>query len=342
MIKSSKVYMKKYIMNIAVFINPFSGKAIYGFFSEERFVEIFKKYLSPEHSFSIVETTSPADVPKKIREIMDYDVVAIVGGDGTIKSFIDIFIPLLIRRKKSGQSFPLIIPIGGGSMNVIQKNILPSQTTGIAPRVICDLVNSFKRREDIPPSFIKKVKVLQFSEFLGSEKKVQWGFMFGNGAIFKGLQIYYSRGVGSQSALSLFFEFIYSAFSGKGFSQHIKNPINAEIYIDGWKFPYDRVLGCLGSVFKKMILFTQPFVSERFSDSFYFIAFADDVFRLALNFPFIILGRKVLEKTFNGTAKVVEMKFEGGFTIDGEVFERTETHLKIELGPEIEFLSFPK
>ena len=327
-------------MDIAVFINPFSGKALYGFFSEERFSEIFKKYLSKKHNFSIVKTESPSDVPKKVQELMDYDVVAVVGGDGTIKTFVDIFIPLFLKRKSRKRSTPLLVPIGGGSMNVIHKNIFPSQTVGIAPRLICDLVNDFERKEDIPPSFIKKVRVMEFVE-MGDEKRVQWGFMFGNGAVFKGLEVYYSRGVGPDKALSLLLELVSSAFFKVGVVREIEKPIYAEIYIDGWKFPHEKILGTLSSVFKKMILFTRPFVGDKLSDGFYFIAYAGKPIKLAIYFPLIALGKKVLEGTFNGVAKEVEMKFEGGYTIDGELFMRKETHMKIRLGPELEFLSPP-
>ncbi len=327
-------------MEIAVFINPYSGKARYGFFSEERFHDIFSKYLSSKHRFEIVKVKSPEDIPERIEYIMNFDIVAVVGGDGTVKNFMDIFVPLMMGREAKSISSPLIIPIGAGSLNVIHKNILPSQTIGTAPRILCDIVNEFDTKDDIPPNFIKKIKLLRFDE---KEKQTftHYGFMFGNGAVFKAMQIYYSRRVGPENALYLIFELLISVITGKEPGRSLRSPCEMSIKIDGWDFPHKTVYGVVASVFRKMLLFAQPFSSDMVSDGFFFAAYADQYIKLALNFPFIVLGKKVLPKSFNGVVREVDMSFDGGYTVDGELFYRDRTHLKISLGPEIKFLTKP-
>jgi hypothetical protein len=319
-------------MHICVFINPFSGKTIQGFFSEERIKDIFSKYLSREHSFEFVKTENPDELPSKISYILKKaDIVALVGGDGTIKTFIDLLIPMSEGEKK----IPIIAPIGAGSLNVVAKNVLP-QTVGTAPRLICDIVNSFSSFPDM--RFVKMISPLKFEE----ENLVQYGFMFGNGVIFSGAEIYDSWGFGSQKAFSLIIKAIFSFFFGGELKEKLTKYISCEIKVDGSEVPIKRAVACLASLFDKMILFTRPFISKPQEGKFFFAVFGDSHKKLALNFLNIALGRKVLENSINSLASEVFLKFEGGYTIDGEIFRRSFTEMKISLGPKIPFLSLNK
>ncbi len=323
------------MMKVGIFLNPLSGRTKYGFFAIERFKMIFEKYLEKQHIFEFVEAQSVEDIPQKIEYLLNFDIIAIVGGDGTIKNFLDYFIPLSSGK----QDIPFIIPIGAGSLNVVQKNIFPAQRIGTAPRFICSIANMFQGKKEIPPQFIKNTNVLQFRE----SGFTHYGFMFGNGTIYKAMKLYYEKGVGAEKSLLLMLELILSIIIGSRRSSYFTKFIKSEIVIDGRRYPYDVSLASLASVFRKMILFTKPFIRKVLdTKEFFFAVYGDRPFTLAMNFFQIALGKKVLDRSFNGSAKVVKMSFEGGYTVDGEIFERKETELEITLGPQIPFLTTHK
>jgi hypothetical protein len=327
-------------MHITFFLNPFSGKAFYGFFSEERIKDILRKHLSSLHTFEIVSGVPPTFLEQKIKEIaFGSDVIVIVGGDGTIKTFADFFIPLYDELKAKGKNIPFLIPIGAGSLNVVAKNIVKNQTPGTAPRIVCDIVNNFNSWSDVDPLYIRKVRPLKIEEEGFSPN---FGFMFANGLIFSAMEYYYSKGFGPEKALSLMLKSILSIIFGGELSHILKRFIDCEVQIDDFTFPHKKVVSCIISVFRKMVLFTTPFTHNYQKDKFFVAVFADPHIKLALNFLWIALGKKVLEKSFNGVAQNVKMTFEGGYTLDGEVFKREKTTLKISLGPELLFLTNEK
>lgn len=322
-------------MKIGIFLNPFSGRTKYGFFAVERFKMIFEKHLEKQHIFEFVEAQSSEDIPKKIEYLLNFDIVAVVGGDGTLKNFVDYFIPLSSGKKE----IPFIFPIGAGSLNVVQKNVFPAQTIGTAPRFICSIANMFRDKKEISAQFVRKVNVLRFKE----AELIHYGFMFGNGVIYKAMQLYYERGGGVERSLLLMLELILSVISGSKKASHFTKFIRSEFVIDGKKYPHEVSLASLASVFGKMVLFTRPFIKKTLApEEFFFAIYGDNPLTLVLNFFQIALGKKVLEKSFNGSAKKVQMYFEGGYTVDGEVFERRETEIDITVGPQILFLTLQK
>lgn len=316
-------------MNILVIINPHSGKAKYGFFEKERFESIFNKYLSKEHSYEIFVSSSMEELEKNIPNfIKHFDIIAPTGGDGTLNHFINILIPFL-----SSKDIP-IFPIGGGSLNVVQKNIIPSQRIGTAPRLLCDIVNAMANSPE-PRSFVRRIRMIALEE----SGKTRYAFMFANGLIFRAMKIYYSKGVGPEVAFGTIVELFFKSIIG--IDRHLFEYISCKIEIDGKSFPYDRTIACIGSSFRKMILFTKPFVASDKKEGFYFMATSDPVIPLALNFFWVVTGRKVLPKTFNGKVREVKLYFEGGFTLDGELFDRKEVQITLTEGPPVSFLTLP-
>ncbi|MCS7214111.1 MAG: acylglycerol kinase family protein [Candidatus Calescibacterium sp.] len=317
-------------MKITVIINPHSGKAKHGFFEKERFVDIFRKYLSSEHKYEIFSSKSREDTEKNMEYfVQSSDVIAVTGGDGTLNHFINSAIPFLSKKRV------LIFPIGGGSLNVIHKNVIPNQSIGTAPRLLCDIVNSMSNSEN-PEMFVKKLRAISFENSGGTK----YGFMFANGVVYKAMKRYYSKGVGPEVALKTIAEMLFDVIMKR--DKDLLEYTDCSIEIDGKDFPYgQKIVASVAASFKKMILFTKPFIESE-GDGFYFMASADPATKVALNFLWIVLGKKVLPKTFNGKAKKVFLSFSGGYTIDGELFESRDIEMILSEGPYISFLTLPQ
>lgn len=317
-------------MRILVIINPHSGKTKHGFFERERIENIFSKYLSKEHRYEIFVSRSPEDVAERIASfVKEFDVIAPTGGDGTLNHFVNSLIPFLSEKEI------LVFPIGGGSLNVVQKNVIPHQRIGTAPRILCDLVNSMSSSPE-PQRYIRKVRTISFEE-KGSPRR--FGFMFANGLVYRAMNAYYQKGVGPEVAFLTMLELFLKGVFGR--DSTLFEYMDCDLLIDGREFQYKKVLACVASSFRKMILFTRPFVEVKREEGFYFMACADPIPDIALNFLWVITGRKVLSKMFSGKASRVSIYFDGGYTIDGELFERKRTEVLLEEGPAVPFLSFP-
>ena len=315
------------IMRIGVFFNLNSRKVKLGFFSVERIERIFSREIS-KHEWEIFPTDDLKEFEKTIKEKVDVqDVAVIVGGDGTLKHFIDIVV-------REGASFPYIIPVKGGSMNVVHKNIFPRQRPGVIEKKIAQFLNSFNRREDIPLNFVREVRTMVIRE--GDFE--HFGFMVGAGSIWKAMKLYYEMGTGPDKAMELIGKVISGFILGKKFAKDIVKPVECDLKIDGWRYPYSTALGIVASVFRKMVLFTRPFVAEKTKEGFYFLVISESPWTAIRYFHSIALGRKVLKKSYNGIAEKVELIFEGGYTVDGEIYDRNRAHLEIGLGVKVPFL----
>lgn len=325
------------MIKTAVIINANARKARLGLFTKSRTIRILERGGRPRNSIDVFETSSVGEFMSLMSTLKDdkVNVIAVVGGDGTYKYVVD-----ALKRFWQDEEFPLIIPIKGGSMNVLHKNVLPEQTPGTIFSRIKYFIGNLNSINEIPNERKKTIRAMKaVSNMFEGE---MFCFMFGCGVIWRAALKYYKMGTGPQKALEIMGSQIAGFVIGRKEARKFIKPISARIKIDGEEYPYDKIILATAASFKRSILFAKPFLGELKDGGFYFLTTSEDVWTCIRHFRALALGRKVLPKSFNGVAKEVEIEFEGGMTMDGEVWgkegEEGFNHIRLKDGISVKFL----
>ena len=324
-------------MKVGIILNLNASRVRLGFFSKSRIERILGSPSgSGKNNFYVFEAKNLTEFQSILQYLKDekVDVISLVGGDGSFKYLLD----NISLFWKDENDFPMIIPIKGGSMNVLHKNVFPKQSAGSVFTKIKYFLNDFDSPKNLPPSFIKPLRSIMIIS-----DKIEggmYGFMFGCGVVWKSMLRYYQMGTGPKKAMELIGAVIAGFVLREKSAIEIAKPVWCNIKIDGEKYPYSKMLAAVASSFKKLVLFTKPFVAERWKDGFYFLAVSEDAWFCIRNFKGIATGKKNLQKSFNNVASEVEMSFEGGFTVDGEVYGKPKSisQVKITQGIMVKFL----
>lgn len=309
-------------MKVAVILNPKALRSRFGFFTERK----IKKALNfPAKIFS---TESEDELKEALREVQDFEILCVIGGDGSQRLVIS-------ELYRIGDKMPFIVPVKGGTMNMLHKNVYPGQTP---MKALVALRNFLSTHSNVPAKMVKTLRAISLES--NALDKPELCFFFGWGALQKILARYYEAGGGLINALSVTTRAIFGYAAGDRWARSIATPTKCKVIIDGEEYPYGTALMSVASSYKKLVLFFSPYVEPEPKDGFFFGIISELPSKVFKNIVGISTGKILLEKEFNGVARCVEMEFEGGFIIDGELVPPRANGVKVKLsvGPEIRFL----
>ncbi len=255
----------------------------------------------------------------------EIDTLAINGGDGTISRTLTAFI-----HEYKGKKLPDIAILRGGTMNVLADNL---NVRGTPEQILYRLVEGHSMRKYMGTVELNTLEVAN-----------HFGFIFANSSSRRFLEAFYKNKSGYLGSILFFLKVVASYFfSGNLFNSVVKEDI--------YTFEADK---------KNLLSLSTPLV---FCSTVELLPLKIKAFPLALKnpdqFQFLsvlcspkkipwILPYFLFNLSRNRTYKIeflckdllltAETPEANAYTIDGELFYPTNTHLKLNLGPKIRFI----
>lgn len=264
------------------------------------------------------------------------ELICLNGGDGTVQRTLTRLINLY---GEDGAGMPLIFPLRGGTLNVLADNLgLKGRPDQLARRVMQVAEDS----RELPWTTIPTLRLVR--ETSGATD-FEYGFFFGNGALYRFDQVYYRETKGGPlPAAGLFLKCAAAGALGKTRYAPVFGTTPMRVRIDGFSMPGESFTIVLAMAFKKVVLTFNPFREGE----------GGDFYTLATSLPFgkmlsrldrllWVRGEKPPfppELYWNRKSSEVVIESREGYTLDGEVFPLEQPfRLTITRGPDVRVLS---
>ncbi len=248
----------------------------------------------------------------------------IFGGDGTIFQVMNSWI-----RHHGAESMPIIVTIGGGTMERLPRWALWNGTPAENARIALELFEG-KR---LPYLSLPLLEVKW-----GSERFFAVTFM--GGAPVRVMH-HYSRFKTTPFVAGMFV--LGSVMAGLAgwprFFTNLYDRIQAKVTVDGELLTDEQFIVIIKDVLAKLIFFIEPYRGNCLPTQSYSLAYAVDYQEIAKRFGQLCIGRLPKDKRyFNRPTSVMQIEplREVPFTLDGEYFTaRPGETITISQGPEV-------
>jgi hypothetical protein len=285
----------------------------------------------------IFDTHSLEELNSAIDEVLSRNVriLCINGGDGSLQKAVT----RLLNKTEGKGELPFLIPMRGGTMNMVCKNV---GITGNPYVVLERLVEKYKK-------FKTGYDGLEFREFRVIKVRsnlidgIEYTFCFANGIAFKVIKTYYEGGNPSpQRAFNLVTSIIGGFILGTEEANYYFEHFPAKILVEDKPYPYDQIILSVASSYPKLVLWFTPFFEStrvKEHEGFNFFTISADNWEIIKNLRSLSRGLIRVEESYNDVANNVKMEFQGGFTLDGEVYEgKGRIWVELSAGPVLKFI----
>ncbi|OGF33834.1 hypothetical protein A2533_02815 [Candidatus Falkowbacteria bacterium RIFOXYD2_FULL_35_9] len=270
-------------------------------------------------------------------------ILFIFGGDGTIHKVIDILIYELLRGNID--RLPLILPIGGGTMEAV------FQWLGWDDKPI----NIFRKglEIDIDKIPIRKLRPLKITFWNADTDRLEshYGFFFIIGAVNRVIQLYDRQGKSVIGGIKHIVQGATAALTGlPPTHKHLLHQFDAKIFANGKILPQNKPLSIICSVCDSLLFGDKfygikPYAGRAESNQFYCMCYSLPAWIPVAVLPFVMKGILVpkTDFTLNQPLFLLEAttKKEDSIFIDGDFYKiKPGETIKVEPGPEIEMGSF--
>jgi hypothetical protein len=320
------------LLGIAVLTNVEAGKNRFG---------RYKKYGIPDivgPDGLVMETETMEEIDGAIERMLSRGkrLLCVNGGDGTMQRIIT---HMINKYGEGGADIPILFPLRGGTMNLLADHM---KIKGTTPELLRAAVATEKRSQELPYVEVPTIRVTR--EIGGSVEK-EYGFFYGNGALYRFHRVYYRETKGGPlAAAGLFMKCALGGATKRTRYQEVFGLTPARVVIDDFEVPADMVTIVLAVIFKVVVISFDAFRDEGEGD-FYVIATSVPIFKLAWRLHKLLWAKGAeppypKEEFFNQRASRIRMECREGYSLDGEVFEIEEPYtLTIERGPVVKFLA---
>lgn len=273
----------------------------------------------------VVAQTNGIDILGDVaREFLERDVslLAICGGDGTIFRTVTAF-----RRVWGDRELPLVLPLRGGTMNVIAGSI--GAMRGGPERVLAHVVHDYRHggTHDVVERDLLTVN------------GEQHGFLFGLGLIVNFLRVYYTSPKPTPlRAAGLLAKFAGSAMLGTSLIRGATQPVIADVVCDGQHLPFRLFRLMLAMTIEHLPLGFRPgYLATRKHGYFHLLGGPIQPMRLVPNLPRFRMGIPVRDpELYDNLAKEVRIEFERPthYMIDADILGPVQS-LTLTAGPRV-------
>lgn len=298
-------------MRIGVLNNLRAGR------SQRRVTQLLQ-YLKGHPDVVSVETDSALAVGEALSELarQDVELLAINGGDGTLQHALT---EILANDGFDGR-VPLIAPLRGGrtNMSALDLGAHRNPVKGMAALIAATRDGTLSER-------LVERRVLRVEH--GADKKVLHGMFFGGGTIHRAIELNHQLFKQNARTQGVFGATLVTAglMTRACFGDHqgILAPNKLQILLDGHLLPQGEFLMVISSTLNRLFARMRPFWGTG-SGGVQFTSIASDAARFPRAFPGILRGRPrdfvTEERGYTSrNAERVEMRFDCGFTVDGEL-----------------------
>ena len=322
------------LAGIAVLTNVQSGKNRHGKFAKRGLEGIVGK------DGIVIVTQSVEEIDDAISTFLGRGdrIIGLNGGDGTIQRVVS-RIYNTYGEEKDG--LPILFPMRGGTMNVIADNFKIKGT----PEQLCrEAVALDASGKELSYHALNTIRI----ERTTSEgTAVEYGFLYGNGALYRFHRLYYEETEGGPvAAVQLLLRCLGAGIAHKTrYKDVLGGQTPMKVRIDGREMIADEFTIVLAMQFKNLLLSFSPF--REGDGDFYVAAVSVPLVKMATKLHKLFWAREgeplplPEEHFYNSKAKVLEIETSEGHTFDGEVYALEEPHtLRITKGPEVKILKF--
>ncbi len=323
--------MPFFLFGIAVLTNVEAGKNRLGRYKKLGIPEI----VGPDGL--VLETETMQEIDGAIERVLSRGekLLCINGGDGTMQRAVTHMI-----NKYGGGSpdIPLLYPLRGGTMNLLADHLkIKGKTT--------DLLRAARDAErGLPELPYVEMPTIEVTREVGGRLEREYGFLFGNGSLYRFHRVYYREtNGGPAAAAALFFKCVVGGATGRTRYRDVFGLTPARVNIDGFQMPAEEVTIVLAVSYQVVVISFDAFREEGEGD-FYVIATSIPFFKMVTRLHKLLWARgdKVpypREQFVNQRAARIHMECREGYSLDGEVFEIEEPYsLTIEKGPKVKLL----
>jgi diacylglycerol kinase (ATP) len=265
-----------------------------------------------------VETDSALAVPEALSELarQDVDLLAINGGDGTIQHALT----EILGHRAFEDRVPLIAPLRGGRTNMSALDLGAHRDPVKGMAALIESARAGTLDERIVPRDVLRVQY-------GPDKRFLYGMFFGGGMIYKAIELNHrlfkqnARSQGVVGATLVTAGLLARASVGK--IDGILEPNKVQILLDGEPQPTGEFLMIISTSLHRLFAGMRPFWGTG-PGGVRLTAITSNAQRLAASAPGILRGKpRAFANEQAGylshNAKCAEMRFDCGFTVDGEL-----------------------
>lgn len=276
------------------------------------------RFLKGHPDVVTVETDSALVVPEALSELarQDVELLAINGGDGTVQHALT---EILGHRAFDGR-VPLIAPLRGGrtNMTALDLGAHRNPVKGMAELIAASREGTLDERR-----VERQVLRVEY----GADRKFLYGMFFGGGMIYKAIELNHrlfkkdARTQGVVGASLVTAGLVARAAMGK--TDGILEPNKVQILLDGEPVARGEFLMVISTSLQRLFAGMRPFWGTG-PGGVRFTAVASDAKNFKAAVPGILRGnprRFVHEATgyLSRNVKCAELRFDCGFTVDGEL-----------------------
>ncbi len=318
-------------LRCCIFNNMNSGKNRKYRYNKDKFLQFV-----PD-DFRIIDAYSLNDLNEAVHVIKDegINMLMVNGGDGTLQQLLTALINAM-----PADSLPIILPLRGGTSNTVQGAIGVRKNPIDTVKILLKHLELYDKGEDSISSL--SVKPLKLTD---SKYGIKYGFTFTNGLVYRVQKLYTEQ---ENPTFTTVINLITSTIGGYAIghtgTKKYYSKINAELYIDGNRYPEQRYLLMFAAVFQRLLLWFKPFYQpeKKGINNFYFIASAVDPWIAIKNLRAFTTGKEIPPHTFNGVPSNVRINAECGYALDGELVNDEYTDIILEEGPLLKFFVVPE
>ncbi len=272
------------------------------------------------------EATKDVDDINRVAVIFkqhDIDILCLNGGDGTNHCTLTAFI-----KAYKEKPLPLIAFLRGGTMNTISNSI---RIKGNPASILHNIVEKYHYHE--PFQLVERDTIK-----IGDD----YGFIFGNGATYNYLDEYYSTGnpcpwVGFTTLVRC----LTAVVTRNAMFKRLVKPFNAEVYVDGKKWPHSTYIAVFGATIEQLGLGFKPFHRcDEQSRTFHLLGVVGSPLQTLRHFPTMYKGKQVPRNVMiDAVAKKVKFRSREpiNYMIDGDLHQGGNS-LDLEVGPRLKLI----
>lgn len=314
---------------VAVLTNLESGRNRRGRFREYRLPDIVGS------RGTVVETETLEEISPAVDGFLEAGagVICLNGGDGTVQRVLT----HLVNRLGEGDDLPLLFPLRGGTMNVLAGNLgLRGKPDELATRVM----KLVEEGGELPRVTVPTLRLKR--EFADSSD-VEYGFFFGNGALYRFDRVYYRQTDGGPvAAAGLFCKCAAGGATGRTRYAEVFGATPMRVAVDGFEMPGSSFTIVVAVSLKRVVLTFNPF--REGDGDFYVLATSVPFGKMVSRLDRLLWVRgdrspfpREAYWNYRGSELVIDNR--EGYTLDGEVFDLEEPYrLTITRGPDVRIL----
>ena len=178
---------------------------------------------------------------------------------------------MINKYGEDSPDIPILFPLRGGTMNLLADHL---KIKGKTPELLRAAMEAERGAPDLPWVEVPTIKV---TRELGGRVETEYGFLFGNGALYRFHRVYYREtGGGPIAAAKLFAKCVFGGATRRTRYKDVFGLTPARVTVDDFEIPAGEITIVLAVTFQVVVISFDAFREE----GDYVIATSVPIFRM--------------------------------------------------------------